>query len=395
MNNIDFFIFLLKSTLCFSLLYLCYRLIFSKTTFFQLNRLYLISIVPLSLILPFIKIGQDSNIQNTFYTILPEITIKNASSIESTAGWINWQLIFWLISALFFIHYLIKVISLGIRIHQLKKGHAANISPFSFFNYIHIPKNINDENKDLIVAHEKVHANQIHSLDILIYEIYKVMFWFNPLVWKAVKDVKSNHEFIADNIAAKENINNYSKVLVAQLLGVNCSDLVNNFNTQPLIKKRIKMMKTQKTNKLLALSYSLIAPMIVVAILGAGSIRVNAQTSNAKKAVAADKKVYEKVDQIDQMPEFREGTEALIAYLGKEITYPKKAEKENLEGTVFVSFVINEKGEVTKTTIEKGVSDLLDNEAKRVVSSMPNWTPGKHNDKLVSVKMVLPIKFQL
>ena len=402
MTNIDLYLYLLKSSICFSLLYLGYRFIFSKTTFFQLNRLYLLSILPLSVLVPLIKLSEQT-VQRNFYALIPEITINNTTTIGNNTNWLNASYFFWAITSVFFIHYLIKIIGLGIKITRLKKGQEQNTAPFSFFNYIHIPEKLDLQNKALIVAHEQVHVHQGHSFDVVVYELYKAVFWFNPLAWLAVNDVKINHEFIADHLAAKKEITHYSNVLVAQLLGVNCSDLVNNFNTQPLIYKRIKMMKTKKTNKFMAISYSVIVPILAMTILGTGSIQVNAQTaasasaktsSNTQKQGTTSTK-KKTTDTVDQMPEFKGGTEKLIAYLGAEIHYPESSKKANEQGTVFISFVIDEKGKVTQPAVEKGVTDSLDAEALRVVSAMPDWVPGKDKNQLVSVKMVLPIKFQL
>lgn len=369
-------------------MYLCYHLLFSKTTFFQLNRFYLLAIIPISLILPFFNISNSTIIENTFLAQLPEITI-NSNQESASNSVINWETVYWTISISLIAWYFFKLTRLIWLIFQLKKNANKNILPFSFFNFIYIPKNVDNDAKDMILAHEKIHAKELHSLDILIYELYKTFFWFNPLVWITLKNVKNNHEFIADNIVSQSNKKHYFNVLIAQLLGANCSDLVNNFNNQLLIKKRIAMMKTQKTNNIKVLSYLLIIPIMVIALMGAATL--NAQESNAKTVKKADK-IY---DQVDQMPEFKGGMDALMKYMGDNVTYPEKAKEEKIEGKVFVSFVVNEKGKVTQAKIMKGANKLLDKEALRVINKMPDWTPGKHEGKNVNVKMHLPINFKL
>jgi len=381
-------IYLLKSTLIFSVMYLCYHLLFSKTTFFQLNRFYLLAIIPISLILPFFNISNSTIIENTFLAQLPEITI-NSNQESASNSVINWETVYWTISISLIAWYFFKLTRLIWLIFQLKKNANKNILPFSFFNFIYIPKNVDNDAKDMILAHEKIHAKELHSLDVLIYELYKTFFWFNPLVWITLKNVKSNHEFITDNIVSQSNKKHYFNVLIAQLLGANCSDLVNNFNNQLLIKKRIAMMKTQKTNSIKALNYLLIIPIMIIALMGTATL--NAQESNAKTVKKADK-IY---DQVDQMPEFKGGMDALMKYMGDNVTYPEKAKEEKIEGKVFVSFVVNEKGKVTQAKIVKGANELLDKEALRVINKMPDWIPGKHEGKNVNVKMHLPINFKL
>ena len=78
-------IYLLKSTLIFSMMYLCYHVLFSKTTFFQLNRFYLLAIIPISLALPFFNISNSTIIENTFLAQLPEITINSNQETASNS----------------------------------------------------------------------------------------------------------------------------------------------------------------------------------------------------------------------------------------------------------------------------------------------------------------------
>lgn len=383
--NSELITYLIKSTYVFTLIYLMYKLIFSRTTFFQLNRFLLLLIVPFSVLIPLVTIPSSTTVEQ-FQVLLPEIS-ANLVQTENTFSF-NLIYLFIAISSLLSIFLLAKIIRILYYIHLIKKGKKHNIQPFSFFGFIHVPENISNENKTTILAHEKVHANQYHSLDVLVYEIYKVIFWFNPLVWLASKDIKANHEYIADKAASKSNINSYSKVLVAQLLGVNCSDLANNFNYEPLIKKRIKMMKTKQTNKLSAIGYALIAPVAIVAFLSAGNVNVTASTPAYVPVQNEKDKVHDKVD---QMPEFKGGQAKMVEYIGKHLVYPKDAG----EGKVFVSFIVTKKGKIESVEVVKGVNKRLDEEAKKVISSMPDWNPGKNEGKAVSVKMTLPIMYKL
>ena len=75
--------------------------------------------------------------------------------------------------------------------------------------------------------------------------------------------------------------------------------------------------------------------------------------------------------------------------------YPAVAARNEIEGTVFVSFVIDASGKVVNVGILKGINSDLDKEAARVIAMMPAWKAGKQHDKNVSVRMTLPIKFQL
>ncbi|MBL7945807.1 MAG: energy transducer TonB [Flavobacteriales bacterium] len=95
------------------------------------------------------------------------------------------------------------------------------------------------------------------------------------------------------------------------------------------------------------------------------------------------------------MPEFPGGKDALFAYIGKNLKYPQQAVEEGIEGVVFVTFVVEVDGRITGVTVLRGLGGVLDKEAVRVVSGMPNWMPGKQNGKAVRVKYNLPIRFKL
>ena len=117
-------------------------------------------------------------------------------------------------------------------------------------------------------------------------------------------------------------------------------------------------------------------------------------TVSAQKTVVSQKnqKVYEVVD---QMPEFPGGMPAMIEFLQNNVKYPADAEKQKVEGRVLVSFVVETDGSVSDVQVMKKAFPSLDAEALRVAKAMPNWTPGKHQGKLVRVHYTLPISFHL
>lgn len=99
--------------------------------------------------------------------------------------------------------------------------------------------------------------------------------------------------------------------------------------------------------------------------------------------------------EVDKQPEFVGGMEAMTKYMIKNIHYPDAAVKSKTTGKVMVSFLVTKDGKVTKAAIKQGVSKELDEEALRVISSMPNWTPGEKDGKKVDVEMMLPVSFKL
>ncbi len=95
---------------------------------------------------------------------------------------------------------------------------------------------------------------------------------------------------------------------------------------------------------------------------------------------------------VEQMPEFPGGIQQ---YLAKNIKYPEIAKENNIQGKVYINFVVNEKGKVEQVKIMRGVDRSLDKEALRVVRSLPNWKAGKQRGKAVRVSMSIPIIFKL
>ena len=113
-------------------------------------------------------------------------------------------------------------------------------------------------------------------------------------------------------------------------------------------------------------------------------------------ASAQEKTINQKVySEVDEMPVFKGGQEALMKFLQDNIVYPEEAKKSGFQGKVFISFVIDELGVVRESRITRGVNPALDKEAFRVVKLLPEWVPGKKEGKPVKVEMTLPIKFAL
>jgi protein TonB len=97
----------------------------------------------------------------------------------------------------------------------------------------------------------------------------------------------------------------------------------------------------------------------------------------------------------EKLPEFPGGKNELRQYLSKEIKYPKKSRKEDVEGRVLVYYIVNENGTISDIKIAQGVNDELDKEAIRVVKNMPNWEPGMQDGEAVKIGFYLPILFRL
>lgn len=98
---------------------------------------------------------------------------------------------------------------------------------------------------------------------------------------------------------------------------------------------------------------------------------------------------------VEKMPEFPGGDAALLKYISSHVRYPVICQENGIQGMVSVSFVINEKGEVTNVKALRGNDPNLEREAVRVVQTLPLWKPGKQGGRAVKVSFTVPVRFKL
>lgn len=98
---------------------------------------------------------------------------------------------------------------------------------------------------------------------------------------------------------------------------------------------------------------------------------------------------------VEQNPEYPGGNAEFYKYIMQNLRYPQECIENNIQGKVYVSFVVEKDGRITSIMIERGIHAQLDQEARRLVSKMPNWSPGKIKDQVVRTKMIVPVSFKL
>ncbi|MGV3636235.1 MAG: energy transducer TonB [Flavobacteriales bacterium] len=98
---------------------------------------------------------------------------------------------------------------------------------------------------------------------------------------------------------------------------------------------------------------------------------------------------------VEKMPEFPGGQQAWLKYVSSKIRYPEEAKEHDIQGTVFLTFVVEQDGRITGVRTLRGIGHGCDEEAIRVVKSMPNWIPGEQGGKPVRVQYNLPVRFML
>ena len=98
---------------------------------------------------------------------------------------------------------------------------------------------------------------------------------------------------------------------------------------------------------------------------------------------------------VEQMPEFPNGQEALMLYIAEQVKYPAEAKKAGAYGRVFIGFIVEPDGSLSDFKVLRGIGYGCDEEALRVVKSMPKWQPGMHRGKAVRVQYLVPVNFKL
>lgn len=127
-------------------------------------------------------------------------------------------------------------------------------------------------------------------------------------------------------------------------------------------------------------------------IVGTGEVVFDEPVEEVVKETSDEDVIFTVVE---QQAEFPGGFEAMAKFLAKNVKYPAQARRMGVEGSVFVSFIIDREGNISDPQVIKGISAECDKEAVRVVKLMPPWKPGKQNGKAVKCRFVLPIKFKL
>jgi len=360
--------YLLKASGIVVILFLFYYVFLKNETFFKSIRSYFISGLLVVLTIPLIEIPMyvKAAISQINYTNYTEITTS-----EVAVRSIDWQQIIFIIYAVgvvfFSLKFLIQLISLGLLIskHTLVKHEnyyfietLKNVSPFSFFNIIVYNKNQFSINElQHIINHEKAHAQQWHSIDVILSHILVITLWFNPFVWLYKKAVQQNLEFLADSYALR--LTNNHKLYQLTLLktsGVNYYSEITNSFYNSLLKKRIIMLHKNRTTTKNQWKYVLLLPILVLFIV----------TFNTK-IIAQEKKLLEteqvtnlKIELVIDKNSTDESLKEEAHFFKKEfdITITFKGIKRNSNGEI-IAIEIDAKGKDLRSKFKNSSSNPI------------------------------------
>jgi hypothetical protein len=154
--------------------------------------------------------------------------------------------------------------------------HKIEVSPFSWMRYIAINEKDYNENAREILSHEMAHIKCLHSADIIIAEIMRIVHWFNPAAWLLKQEIRNIHEFQADEQVINSGIDakQYQLLLIKKAVGDRLYTMANSFNHSKL-KNRITMITKKKSNRMASLKAMFVLPLTLLAVVVFATEKVN------------------------------------------------------------------------------------------------------------------------
>lgn len=270
-------------------------------TFFKLNRFYLITSLVISLLLPSIEINPtDSGIPQIVNTTTGRVaSILTDSPPDTNMNWTLFLKGIYLCGVLYMFFNLLKgAYHVALLINQgeaipfdehtlilLPKNQSSNasIGSFSFFKWLVVSHEDYEDCFETILHHESIHIKQWHSIDILLVEILKIFFWFNPVLWFYKFSFQQVHEYLADTQAASREA--YADFLISYARKNFIESIANQFYHPSFLKNRIQMIYKKRTSTWQLSKYLLVIPFIGVTILATSGTQPLTKLNNFSASV--------------------------------------------------------------------------------------------------------------
>ena len=455
----NFLIYDAKVAVLIIVFYMFYRLMLSRETFHRVNRVVLLLTAIASFVLPLcvITLHKTVTLAVSPTVSVGDLQMEIAEEAGPVAWQVVLPLIFAIGVAVTLGHTLTSIVKVMLLIRRSEKHPQpdgtticvtgnAGVSPFSWMHYIVMNRADYEAQDAAILAHERGHIRLRHSWDLLLVDLLTALQWFNPAMWMLRQDLRAIHEYEADGAVLSQGINarQYQYLLISKASGIGGYSIANGISHSTL-KNRITMMLHKKSERSSLLKLFALVPIVGMALVlnaktvthyvydepqkqqpvkkgkKAGTIKMSGQeikvveqgdivtmegevkpnqaegtfTPNEAVGTFAPSEGEAAFDVVEEMPEFPGGPQAMMDYLMKNVCYPKTAFDANIQGRVIAQFVVDKEGTIRGAHVVKSVDPALDAEAIRVINSMPKWTPGRQNGKVVNVKYTIPVNFQL
>ncbi|GAB3918647.1 M56 family metallopeptidase [Larkinella terrae] len=287
----DLFIYLAQGTVALTVFALPYRFFFSRLTYFQWNRFYLLGSALLSLLIPFgpmpdllspgeateavFGLNRVESSQSAGELLLTETTTPTGfSAIDLGAVLLILYGLGCLYKTARFFRNLSAIFNVIRTSRKIESGSYSSIygqsrlPTFSFLNGIFLnfdDHSLTEEDRVQVLQHERLHVRHRHTLDLLLVEILGIVFWFNPVVPYFSRSIRLVHEYFVDSRMARsgKNVRTYGYLLLKLTLQQSPNSLVHSFSTKPIF-LRIQMLTQTPSKPMQKLTFLLILPVLVL-----------------------------------------------------------------------------------------------------------------------------------
>lgn len=388
--------------------YVLWLILLKKDTLHRLNRAILVMIPALSMILPHCVI----TIHKTVPGPMPEAGTATGALEEAAKSGMETGMIVWIIYLAGLVLVLMRIAWSALRLSSLIKGGEKHIledgstliitekslPPFSWMGRIFMSRQDYEAGSQEIILHEQAHIRLHHSIDIVLTEFLTAFQWYNPMAWMLGADLRGIHEYEADDSVIREGADptEYQLFLLKRAAMASGLSLVSGLKSGT-VKGRIEMMLKRHTGWKAGLKALYIIPVIVLTLI-ACSKKVTEYDSHE------DLVPFQLLDEaeripfqlVDEKPSFMGGdANEFGRWVNAHLIYPKEARDLSIQGRVTMNFTVTKAGKVKEVKVIRGVHETLDNEAVRVISASPDWTPGRQKGKPVEVTYTFPVTFIL
>jgi len=440
-------IYLLLVNTTLMLCYLLYILFFRRLTFFQLNRIYLLGAVLVSLLIPvglFIKVPSSWFMKETLPVIdlsslMTEVVVMGRVSTSQISLHMLLQMLYWAGVTIGFAWLLFRLAYVAYLVGRKK-------STFSFAFFHRVVLGDQDLGSPIIAAHEQVHVREGHSYDILLLEVVSVFNWFNPILYFYLKELKFQHECIADEQCSQDKVS-YAELLVAQAMQVKSVHFLHEFSNQSILKNRIMMLFKDKSKTQKKWLYVTIAPVILLTALSTivfntsqakalvhgledkvttknlpiGNFTMADDNDKANSSMETVSKVpldvvpesfveqkqdtsRQKTDEnnkggVFNNPEIlakpKQGITDFRKWVGAHYNYPQSAIDAGVKGQIIVSFIVGINGDLDDFKVVQDVGHGTGEALIEVLKTSDAWDPGIIDGRKVRTLFQLPMTLDL
>ena len=419
----DFIKYDLKVAAVLAVFYLFYRLLLSRDTFHRLNRIVLLATSALSFVLPLCVITIRRTEWLEALPALPELSVTRYGSASGVPAWQEAAAVLFLLgAAAVLVRLAVSIFSIQKIIREgerLPDGQGnvlvvtgRNVAPFSWRRHIVLSRadwaREREKPQSEILLHERAHIQCRHSRDILLVEALSALQWFNPAIWLLKRDLRAIHEYEADAAVLSQGIDarQYQYLLVRKAMASAGYTVANSFSHSTL-KNRIAMMI--KPQSPLAASWKLLylVPLVGLSLVATArtvtdyEVRGQVSESPSVAVTSQDHSEKQKADSVpfelvEVKPTFNgKDAGAFAKWVNEHLKYPEAAFKNGIQGKVIIQFTVEKDGTVGQVKVLRDADPALDQEAVRVLSTVPEWTPGQSGGKPVPVTFTFPVVFSI